>query len=246
MGFQLALNCRFPCPQRSLNGYRMEPGRQGLGFLVQLLPRAVVVQHDVRPGRQRRLGQLGVQPAAGHLGADAVPGHDPLHAHFIGGCDHDQAVPDAVDDAAHQHRPVDDKEGAARLQGRLAGGFDPADDGRVGDGVQGGLALGGGKGPVGQQPPVQNAVPAQNVAAEARSQLRQHRGAGLQHLPGDLVGVGHRHPVGRKAGGHGGLAASAAAGDAYRHHSATTRNAAARIRRLYTAMETPSFRGQRA
>ena len=52
--------------------------------------------------------------------------------------------------------------------------------------------------------------------------------------------------VGRKRRRDRGFAAAAAARDAKRDHSLITRKAAARIRRLYTAMERPSFCGQRA
>ena len=59
-------------------------------------------------------------------------------------------------------------------------------------------------------------------------------------------GVCQRHAVGGKYRCDRGLAAAAAPCDAQGDHRSITRKAAARIRRLYTAMDRPSFCGQRA
>ena len=111
-------------------------------------------------------------------------------------------------------------------------GTDAADDLRMGQRVQRRLPLGGRKGAVGQQAAVKGAVCPYNIRPEALRQLGQQRRAGKQDLAGELVGVCQRDVPGRKNRGDGGFAAAAAAGDAQRHHSSITRNAAARIRRL--------------
>ena len=93
---------------------------------------------------------------------------------------------------------------------------------------------------------VQAAVGIQDICPEPLGQHWQQRRTGQQDLAGDLVGIHQRDTMGGKYRRHSRFAAAAAAGDPKRDHSWITRNAAARIRRLYTAMDRPSFLGQRA
>ena len=97
-----------------------------------------------------------------------------------------------------------------------------------------------------QQAAVQAAVGIQDICPEPLGQHWQQRRTEQQDLAGDLVGIHQRDTMGGKYRRHSRFAAAAAAGDPKRDHSWITRNAAARIRRLYTAMDRPSFWGQRA
>ena len=116
----------------------------------------------------------------------------------------------------------------------------------MGDAVQRRLPLRGGKGAVCQQAAVQAAVGIQDICPEPLGQHWQQRRTGQQDLAGDLVGIHQRDTIGGKHRRYSRFAAAAAAGDSKRDHSWITRNAAARIRRLYTAMDKPPFFGQRA
>ena len=213
---------------------------------MQRLQPGVVVQGVVCLCGQGLFRGLSVQSAGGHLRRDAVPRHDTRHAGFKRCSDHAQAVALSLCRRAHDDRTVQHKKGRSGGLCRLLCRTDARHDGGVGQTVQRGLALRGGKGAVSQQTAVQRAVRAEDLPAEPRRKLRQQRRTGQQNFPAELVGVCQRHAVGGKYRCDRGLAAAAAPRDAQCDHRSITRKAAARIRRLYTAMDRPSFCGQRA
>ena len=147
---------------------------------------------------------------------------------------------------AHDHGSVYHKKRCAGFPGGLLQSADPPDDLRKHEGIQSSLSFRRSKGAVCQQAAVQAAVGIQDICPEPLDQHRQQRRTGQKDLAGDLVSIHQRDTMGGKHRRHGRFAAAAAAGDSKRDHSRITRNAAARIRRLYTAMDRPSFLGQRA
>ena len=147
---------------------------------------------------------------------------------------------------AHDHGSVYHKKRCSGFSGGLLQSADPPDDLWKHEGIQCGFSFRRSKGAICQQAAVQAAVGIQDICPEPLGQHRQQRRTGQQDLAGDLVGIHQRDTMGGKHRRHSRFAAAAAAGDPKRDHSWITRNAAARIRRLYTAMDRPSFFGQRA
>ena len=148
--------------------------------------------------------------------------------------------------SAHDHGSVYHKKRCSGFPGGLLQSADPPDDLRKHERIQSGLSFRRSKGAVCQQAAIQAAVGIQDICPEPLGQHWQQRRTGQQDLAGDLVSIHQRDTMGGKHRRHGRFAAAAAAGDPKRDHSWITRNAAARIRRLYTAMDRPSFLGQRA
>ena len=181
---------------------------------MQRLQPGVVVQGVVRLCGQGLFRGLGVQAAGSHLRRDAVPRHDARHAGLKGRGDHAQAVALGLRRRAHDDRPVQHKKGRSGGLCRLLCRADACHDGGVGQAVQRGLALRGGKGTVSQQAAIQRTVRAEDLPAEPCRKLRQQRRAGQQDLPAELVGVCQRHAVGGKYRRNRGLAAAAAPRDA--------------------------------
>ena len=234
----------FPAPRHA--PFCLQPLTQAGGCGLQRLQPGVVVQGVVCLCGQGPFRSLGVQAAGSHLRRDTVPRHDARHAGFKGRSDHAQAVALSLCRRAHDDRTVQYKKGRTSGLRRPLCRPDARHNGRVGQTVQRGLALRGGKGAVSQQTAIQRAVRAKDLPTEPRRKLRQQRRAWQQNFPAELVGVGQRHTVGGKYRRDRGFAAAAAPRDAQGDHRSITRKAAARIRRLYTAMDRPSFCGQRA
>ena len=125
---------------------------------MQRLQPGVVVQGVVCLCGQGLFRGLSIQAAGSHLRRDAVPRHNARHAGFKGCSDHAQAVALGLRRRAHDDRTVQYKKGRTSGLSRLLCGADACHDGGVGQTVQRGLALRGGKGAVSQQTAVQRAV----------------------------------------------------------------------------------------
>ena len=118
----------------------------------------IVAQHIVCLRGEGAFRCLGVQAAGGHLGRDAVPGHDAGHTGLKRCRDHAQAVALGLRRSPHDDRAIQHEQRCTGILCCLLCRTDAAHDLRVGQAVQRRLAFRGGKGAVSQQAAVQCAV----------------------------------------------------------------------------------------
>ena len=174
----------------------------------------------------------GVQAAAGHFGRNAVSGTDAGDAGVIGRGDENQSVAALFKRRADDDRTVHKGELRPCLFGVRQRSVDAAQNLRLGDGRQPGCALRRCKGAVRQQTAAHFAVFIGYIRPERCLQLRDAGRARQQDLPRHKICIHTRIPLCAQKTCRTGFAAAGTTGNAYNLHSSTTRNAAARIRRL--------------
>ena len=131
---------------------------------------------------------LGVHPSPGLFFGNAVPGHNPAQALFIGHRHCQNLLAKAVCPGLEEQRRVNDHCPGSGGKTRFHLDLGLPENPRVGDAIE---ALGlfrGSKSPLGQQLPVQNPLP-ENVRAKFFLERFPARGAGIGNLPGNAVAV---------------------------------------------------------
>ena len=115
---------------------------------LQMCKAGIVAQHIVCLRGEGAFRCLGVQAAGGHLGRDAVPGHDAGHTGLKRCRDHAQAVTLGLRRSPHDDRAIQHEQRCTGILCCLLCRTDAAHDLRVGQAVQRRLAFRGGKGAV--------------------------------------------------------------------------------------------------
>lgn len=203
----------------STNGTVREMGDQVGHLSIQIVPRTVVVDHDVGPLEARRSVDLTTDPRSG-IGLVETSEFDESPDGDLG-CevDHDEHV-EIVSARFDQERYVEDH-GVVGVGERHEPFGDHRADRWMDDLVESSQSSRVGEHDSGECGPIECSVAEQNARSELIDDLLQNRLAGLLQFVGDRVGIDDHESVIGERSRDGRLAASYAAGEADEVHGAS-------------------------